>query len=488
MTTAVASENNDSLFDLAYAIRREGERIERLLQPVLDKDYEYTLFKAHAQRIWVPLPQLLEWWHAYQKDGKQGLQPRTWQSLDIKSQEAVRERLTLLGDLADSLDVTKEQIFALGPQHSESDHSRDRTTMRIFRRYRLGGVWGLAPRYNPEIKVFHTGHQSPRRAVGTLDEKAFAEIDRRYTLLGDELARQIKREGTVSREAIQSRANEVGCSERALWNYAAEYRRNGLAGLASKQRSDKGTSHVISPRMRKIILGLRLTRRKRLRVRAIHHEACIRARHLGEPEPSERQVRLILASIDKADLLLSEGREKEFKDKYAITYTMAHADARSPQMVLEIDHTQVDTLAKDIRSKKYQTKSGEVRPWLTLAIERRAGLFMAAILSYDRPDQHTVAAAIRESILIYPGKPYGGVPDIILVDNGKELLSHHIQHITQELHIILRPCIRHQPQQKGKVERRFGTLNTQTNVLRSSIGWKTAMASHLTFDGLMHSS
>ena len=459
MTTALALKNNDPLFDLTHAIRREGERIEKLLQPILDKDYEYTLFKAHAQRIWVPLPQLLEWLRAYQKGGKQEVQPRTWSPLDSKSQEIVRERLTLLGDFADALDVTKEQIFALGLQHPESDHSRDRTMMRIFSRYRIGGVWGLAPHYNPEKRM--TRHQSLGRAVGTLDEKAFAEIERRYALLGEKLARQIKREGTISREAIQAQANEVGCSERALWNYAAAYRRDGLAGLARKQRSDKDTSHGISPRMRKIILGLRLTRRKRLRVRAIHHEACIRARLLGEPEPSERQVRLICASINEADTWLSEGEEKKFKDKYAITYTMAYADARNPQMVLEIDHTQVDALAKDIREKKYRTKSGEIRPWLTLIIERRSRVIMAAIFSYDRPDQYTVAAAIREAILISPGKPYGGIPDIILVDNGKELLAHHIQHITQELHIILRPCIRHQPQQKGKVERLFGTLNTR---------------------------
>lgn len=130
-------------------------------------------------------------------------------------------------------------------------------------------------------------------------------------------------------------------------------------------------------------------------------------------------------------------------------------------MILEIDHTQIDVLAKDMRSKKYRTKSGEVRPWLTLALERRSRLILAAIFSYDRPDQYTVAAAIREAILTSDEKPYGGIPDIILVDNGKELLSHHVQHITQGLHIILRPCIRHQPQQKGKVERMFGTFNTR---------------------------
>ena len=461
MTTTHALENNDPLFDPALAAVREGERIEKLLGPLATKDYEYALFKEHAQHMWVPLPKLLEWWRAYQKNGQAGLQPRNWKPLDAKTQEIVRNRLALLGDLTDEPVVTKEHIFALGPKHSDTDHSRDRTNMRIFRRYRIGGVWGLAPQHNPEKKVFYSTQQAPRRAVGTLDKTALAEIEHRYALIGDDLARQVKTEGVVSRDAVKARAIQVGCSEKTLWNYLAEYRRHGLAGLAPKQRSDKGVSHGISPRMRKIVLGLRLMRRKQLRVRAIHHEACIRARELGEPEPSEWQVRMICASIAKPDTLLSEGEERKFKDKYGITYTMAHADARNPQMVLEIDPTQIDVLAKDMRSKKYQKKSGEVRPWLTLAIERRSRLIMAAIFSYDRPDQYTIAAAIREAIRVYSGKPYGGIPDIILVDNGKELLSHHVQHITQELHIILRPCIRHQPQQKGKVERTFGTLNTR---------------------------
>jgi putative transposase len=172
-------------------------------------------------------------------------------------------------------------------------------------------------------------------------------------------------------------------------------------------------------------------------------------------------VRTISASIPKPDKLLAEGREEKFKSKYAITYSLAFLEEWNSQVILEIDHTQIDVLAKDMRPKKYRSKSGEIRPWLTLALERRSRLIMAAIFSYDKPDQYTVAAAIREAILTSDDKPYGGIPDIILVDNGKELLSHHIQHITQGLHIILRPCIRHQPQQKGKVERMFGTLNTR---------------------------
>jgi putative transposase len=86
---------------------------------------------------------------------------------------------------------------------------------------------------------------------------------------------------------------------------------------------------------------------------------------------------------------------------------------------------------------------------------------MAAIFGYDRPDRFTVAAAIRDSLLVSDAKPYGGIPNEIWIDNGKELLSYHVEQLTRELGITLQPCAPHQPQLKGIVERFFETLNTR---------------------------
>lgn len=455
---AVMELDNGRLFDLKRASQREAQRKVVLLGDLLKSDYQYDLLRDRARQVAVPSQVLWAWWYAYRERGMEGLLPTGWLPLDAPSQDVVRQRLVVLGYLADTVEITEEQILALAPDHEMSD----RTKMRLFQRYRIGGLWGLAPHNNP-LKTPSRSRKKrpPKRAAGTLDEAAFAEIDRRYQLLGERLIRQVRIEGRASRKGVRARAEEVGCSEKTLWNYLADYREYGLPGLAPRERGDKGKSHIISPRMRGVIEGLCLLRRRRLSINKIHEEACRRARALGEPEPGKWQVRVISASIPKPDKLLAEGREKEFKSKYAITYSLAFLEEWNLQVILEIDHTQIDVLAKDVRPKKYQSKSGEIRPWLTLAIERRSRLIMAAIFSYDRPDQYTVAAAIREAILVSDDKPYGGIPDIILVDNGKELLSHHIQHITQGLHTILRPCIRHQPQQKGKVERMFGTLNTR---------------------------
>jgi putative transposase len=453
----VMNLDDDHLFSLECARQREAQRILLLLGDLANRDYQYERLRERARQVGVPSQNLLVWWLSYREYGISGLIPSHWMQLDESSEKVVRERLVLLGELTEMVEVTKEQILVMAPNEELSD----RTRLRLFLRYRIGGLWGLAPHYNPEKTPPPARKKPPKRAVGTLDEAAFAEIDRRYQLLGEKLMNLVRIQGKASRQAVRERALEIGYSEKTLWNYLADYREYGLQGLAPRERSDKGTSHIISPRMRNVITGLLLQRRRRLSINQVHAEACKRARALGEPEPSKWQVRVISASIPQSDKLLAEGREKEFKNKFGFTYGMTYLDTWNPQIIYEIDHTQIDVLAKDIRPPKYQTKSGEIRPWLTLCIERRSRLIMAAILSYDRPDQYTVAAAIREAILVSDDKPYGGVPDIILVDNGKELLSHHIQLITQGLHIYLRPCIRHQPQQKGRVERKFGTLNTR---------------------------
>jgi putative transposase len=86
---------------------------------------------------------------------------------------------------------------------------------------------------------------------------------------------------------------------------------------------------------------------------------------------------------------------------------------------------------------------------------------MAALFGYDHPDRFTVAGAIRDSLLVSDIKPFGGIPDELWVDHGKELLSAHVYQLASEMGIMLQPCAPHQPQLKGIVERFFGTLNTR---------------------------
>lgn len=323
----------EGLFDLERARQREAQRKVALLGDLLKSDYQYDLLRERARQVAIPSQQLWTWWYSYREQGMEGLLPTGWLPLDAKSKDVVRERRVILGDLADKEEVTEEQILALAPDLEMSD----RTRMRLFQRYRIGGLWGLAPHYNPlKTLVRPRRKRPPKRAAGTLDEAAFTEIDRRYQRLGEKLVRQVRIEGKASRKAVQDRAKEVGCSEKSLWNYLGDYREYGLLGLAPRERSDKGKSHIISSRMRSVIEGLCLPRRRRLSINKIHEEACKRARALGEPEPSKGQVRVISANIPKPDKLLAEGREEKFKSKFGITYPLSLLEEWNPQVLTRV--------------------------------------------------------------------------------------------------------------------------------------------------------
>jgi putative transposase len=216
----------------------------------------------------------------------------------------------------------------------------------------------------------------------------------------------------------------------------------------------------MSEEMQELVRGIRFSQPGKS-VRAVHQAVCERARELGEDEPSLWQVRSILAHIPEPEQLLADRLDDKFRNRFEVTRRMEHQRRSSSLISYQMDHTLVDVLVKDLRNEKIQTQSGMIRPWLTICVDSRSRLLLAAVFAYDRPNRHTVATAIREAVLVSDHKFYGGIPHEIWVDNGKELLSHHVEQLTQELHIMLQPCAPHHPQQKGIVERFFGTLNTR---------------------------
>ncbi|HZU69155.1 MAG TPA: Mu transposase C-terminal domain-containing protein [Ktedonobacteraceae bacterium] len=143
----------------------------------------------------------------------------------------------------------------------------------------------------------------------------------------------------------------------------------------------------------------------------------------------------------------------------ALTYPIPH-DAH--RIVWQIDHkAPLHVLVRDLRAPSHRTLSGEVRPYLTLVIDSVSRLVMAGRFSYDPPDRFMVAAAIRDAIRTSEQKPFGGVPDEIWVDNGKDLIAHHVQQLAHGLGITLFPGPPHEPQIRGIVERFHETLDTR---------------------------
>ncbi len=436
-------------FDLKKISLLEAKRRLKLLGDLVVTDYDNKQLHKQVSAARVPLRVFLNWLQSYKAGGIENLRP-DWEALDKKSQNLVQERLEQLGDIINNELITDHEINEIAKRNGWSQ----RRTERWLHRYRAGGLWGLAPGHNP-LRKAKKSVKRPRRNLGTLDENELLEVYLRLDILGP-LAKKEK----VTNQEMQDRveklqAKGIKVSERTLWNHRSNYQKYGLVGLARQQRSDKNSHYKISERIVSLTKGIRLSKPD-WPIRAVHKEARKLAGELGEVEPTMFQVRSICHNIPEATKLLADGRYDEFRNKYRITYPIRFGT----RTVYQIDHTQVDVLVRDIRAKRYRTKSGEIRPWLTLVMDSRSRLVMAAIFAYDQPDRFTVASAIRDSLLTSDKKPFGGIPDEIWIDNGKELLSRHVSELIRELNILKKALPPRQPQQKGIVERFFGTLNT----------------------------
>ena len=428
------------MINVAELKEHEAHRRLKLLGTTI-KDGRLTELRARARSTGLPLAILRQWHASYLHGGFEALIP-AWKPVSEATFSLIEQHYAQLEVYAEAETLSQEDLEVL----AQSQGWTMSQAKRWLSRYRVGGMMGLAPASRPAKEYVLPD-------MGALSEAQRDELFRRHALLG-ELAEQ----DHVSNALLQERAEAVGVSLRTLRAYHTRFRRQGFIGLAPKERTDKGTSHLLSAEQAQLIESLRLTHRD-ASVRFIYELACEHAAAHGERAPGPWQVRSICQQIPAPVRLLADGRESEFRNRYRLTYPIVHEAHR---IVWQIDHkAPLHILVRDLRAPSHRQLSGEVRPYLTLAIDSASRLVMAGLFSYDPPDRFMVAAAIRAAMLMSEAKPFGGIPDEIWVDNGKDLIARHVQQLVRGLGATLEPGPPHQPQIRGIVERFHETLDTR---------------------------
>ena len=450
----VATGNTKLLFDLEAARKREAERRRKTMGEFALHDLDKPHLRAFALERYVPEKALTTWKQNFLLHGLDGLLPQDWLPLKEQSQQEVIERLKTLGELTEAVTITEEEMSSLVSRLGGSWRKAD----RLVRRYQIDGVWGLAPEYDPERfhRVWHKGSLIDFAAATPASR---AEAERRHDLIKPYIGKK-----RIPKTELEAYAKEHGTSWRTLRDYLFKYKKWGLAGLLPKEeRSDKGHPHNMSPLMEDIIAAIRFSQID-IPLHEVHRQAAQRARLLGEPEPTPWQVRYICDHISDEEKLVADKRFGQFRSKRRLTYRF-HFDGSV--IIYQIDFTPVDVLLRDIRRRGRQTASKEFRPYLITCIECSSRLVLAWLFTYDVPNSNNIAAVIRDALLVSDEKPYGGIPHAIWVDGGKQLISHHIQRIAQDVHFELKegkpnhPEDRGDPQERGIEERFFKTLNTE---------------------------
>lgn len=134
---------------------------------------------------------------------------------------------------------------------------------------------------------------------------------------------------------------------------------------------------------------------------------------------------------------------------------------------VEIDHTKLPLFVVDT-----DNRMPIGRPWLTSAVDKYSGITLGYYIGFEPPSYLSVMQCLLHLIspknylhIKYPSVENTwdtyGLPEVIVVDNGKEFYSTHFEDACLQLGISIQYCPPKMPWYKSAIERYFGALNTQ---------------------------
>jgi putative transposase len=250
-------------------------------------------------------------------------------------------------------------------------------------------------------------------------------------------------------------AANAGVSLRTAQRWLTRYRRHGLAGLARLVRRDAGGHRAPADLVARIEgMGLK---KPRFSAAAIHRRAVEIANAEGWPAPSYGTVHAVLARLDPAMVTLAHEGAAAFRDRYELIHRHR---AAVPNAIWQADHTLLDLLVLDEGGMP-------VRPWLTVILDdhsRAVAGYMAFLgAPLGAPSVLNTCLALRKAIWrkADPAWPVCGIPDALYVDHGSDFTSNHLDQVAAALRFQVIYSAVGRPQGRGKIERLFGTLNTE---------------------------
>ena len=246
-------------------------------------------------------------------------------------------------------------------------------------------------------------------------------------------------------------ARHAGIPIRTTERWLVRYRQWGLAGLIRSARRDADVRRLPADLVA-LIEGMGV-KKPRASAATIHRRIGTIAKAQGWPVPSYSTIYAILAALDPAMMTLAHEGAAAFRDRYELIHRHR---AKVPNAVWQADHTPLDLLILDPAGKP-------VRPWLTTVVDDYSRAVAGFMVFLGAPSILNTSLALRQAIWRKgdPSWPVCGIPDVLYVDHGADFTSDHLDQVAANLHFQIVYSIVARPQGRGKIERLFGTLNTE---------------------------
>ncbi len=246
-------------------------------------------------------------------------------------------------------------------------------------------------------------------------------------------------------------AGEAGVPVRTAERWLARYRQGGLASLVRSTRRDAG-AHRSPSALVALVEGMAL-KRPRSSAAAIHRRIGAAAKAQGWRVPSYGTVHAIIAALDPGVVTLAQNGPAAFRDRFELVHRHR---AAAPNALWQADHTLLDLLILDEGGKP-------ARPWLTTVVDDHSRAIAGYSVFLGASCVPNTCLALRHAIWrkADPAWPVCGIPDVLYVDHGSDFTSQHLDQVAASLRFrIVYPAIG-RPQGRGKIERLFGTFNTE---------------------------
>ena len=246
-------------------------------------------------------------------------------------------------------------------------------------------------------------------------------------------------------------ARDAGVPLRTARRWLARFRQDGVAGLARMERIDRGRRRLPEELVR-TVEGMALARPPPSAA-AIHRRIAEVAAERNWPVPTARTIRAIVAALDPGMRTLAHEGPTTYRDRYELIHRHR---AERPNTTWQCDHTELDVLVVGPEGKP-------LRPWLTIVLDDHSRAVAGYSLLTDAPSALNTALALRQAIWRKgdPDWPVCGIPNVLYVDHGTDFTSTHIAQVAADLRMRLIHSAVARPQGRGKVERFFGTVNTE---------------------------
>lgn len=249
----------------------------------------------------------------------------------------------------------------------------------------------------------------------------------------------LRQEQKLTTRHVRLMAQSLEVTERTVWRWLAAAERDEAAAEEPGARAQSRDRFTVTPEVRRLLALWKGN------VAAVHRELTARAARQSPPAAPPPSLPTLHRAI-RRDLTPGERAGLAGGERAARKHDVFLARPRSwRNHVWETDHVQAPVLV--------DVEGTDRRPWITWFTDCATNAITGVAVTPASPSRESVLAALRSAVLREdPYGPFGGLPEKVRVDRGKDFLSRTVTAAFDLLDVTVEDLPAYTPHLKGTVE------------------------------------